>query len=52
MEARVIDLALKEAYHDLIDLGLDESELDNIKEAREILRGLKEKTIEEVLGEN
>lgn len=49
-EAMVIDEALKDAYKDLIELGCEDDDLENLKEARKILKGLKEKTIEEVLG--
>lgn len=50
LEASLIDAALKDAYKNLLDYDVDEADLEDIKEARKILKGLKEKTIEEVLG--
>lgn len=50
IEASLIDEALAEAYDGLVDLGEDEDNLEYILEARQILRLLKQKTIEEVLG--
>lgn len=50
LEASLIDAALKDAYKNLLDFDVDEADLEDIKEARKILKGLKEKTIEEVLG--
>ncbi len=51
LETRIIDSALRQAYKDLIELGMDESELEDLIEAKKILKGLKQKTIEEFLGE-
>lgn len=48
-EAQVIDEALRSAYRDLTDLGVEIDELENLIDAIDILRGLKEKTIEEIL---
>ena len=49
-EAMVIDRALKDAYKNLIDFGAEDSDLEDLKDARAILKKLKETTIEEVLG--
>ena len=49
-EAQVIDRALKEAYKLLVELGIDDEDLQDLKDARTILKGLKEKTIEEYLA--
>ena len=51
LEASLIDEALRDAYDGLVDLGEDEESLEYILEARQILRLLKQKTIEEVLGQ-
>lgn len=50
-EALVIDQALKEAYKLLVDCGYDDDDLQDIKDARVILKGLKETSIEKYLGE-
>lgn len=49
-EAIAIDEALKFALKELKDCGYEPEDLEEIKEARTILKGLKEKSIEEVLG--
>ena len=51
MEARFIDDALKFATRELKECGYEEDDLQDIKDAREILKKLKEITIEEYLGE-
>jgi hypothetical protein len=49
-ESLVIHSALKDAYKTMIELGVDEEDLEDLKYALQIFKGLKEKTIEEFLG--
>ncbi|MGI0012207.1 MAG: hypothetical protein ACREBU_02005 [Nitrososphaera sp.] len=49
LEASLIDDALKDAYNNLIDLGVEPEDLQDIKEARHILKNLKQKNIEDVI---
>lgn len=49
LEAIFIDEALKDAYKNLIDLGVEPEDLDDIKEARKILKNLKQEEIENIL---
>lgn len=48
-EAMTIYQALKEAKKTLAELGVDDYDLEDLNYALEILKGLKEKNIEDVI---
>jgi len=51
LEVQVLESALSESIQLLLDYGADERELTEIVDALQILRGLQQKNIEDVIDE-